>query len=56
MLELRKRNMPAQVGAVVLAKLPAEQATVDVPPYPVAEQVKVQLLPLATSVETQLLV
>ena len=45
--------MPVQVGATVPAKFPAVQSTVDVPPYPEAEQVRVQLLQLATSAEAQ---
>ena len=47
--------MPVQVGATVLAKVPAMQRTWDVPTYPEVEQVKVQLLPLFTSVVAQLL-
>ena len=43
----------AQVGATVGAKLPAVQVTVDVPEYPAAEQVSVQLLPLATELAGQ---
>ena len=45
-----------QVGAVGAAKEPAVHKTVDEPDQPAAEQVKVQLLPLATSDPEQELV
>ena len=48
-------GIPEQVG-LFEAKLPAVQSTVAVPEYPAVEHVRVQLAPLATSEEAQLLV
>ena len=54
--EGRHTNIPVHVGAVIAPNAPAVHSTEDVPYHPAAEQVSVQLDPLFTDEEEQLLV